>query len=67
MPLLRPGGAIIVVNQMHYEWESPAHDCYREFFEQARALPRMGGLGPCGEGLGPCREGAAPEHTARSP
>lgn len=33
-PLLKQGGAVVVVNDMPYAWDSPAHDCYREFFEQ---------------------------------
>lgn len=32
-PLLRDGGCIIVVSEMHYSWSSPAHDMYRDFFE----------------------------------
>lgn len=41
-PLLRQGGVIIVVNDMPYAWESPAHDCYREFFE--KVVEPHGGL-----------------------
>jgi len=33
-PLLREGGVVIVVNDMPYEWSSPSHDGYREFFEE---------------------------------
>ena len=33
-PILRDGGVIVVVNDMPYEWSSPAHDGYREFFEK---------------------------------
>lgn len=43
-PILRENGAVIVVNDMHYAWSSPAHDGYREFFEEVLAKGH-GGLG----------------------
>eukprot|EP00899_Mesostigma_viride_P020638 jgi/Mesvir1/28576/Mv00991-RA.1 len=36
-PLLKEGGALIVVNPMPYAWSSPAHDGYRQFFEEVVA------------------------------
>ncbi|KAK3262121.1 hypothetical protein CYMTET_29005 [Cymbomonas tetramitiformis] len=36
-PLLRPGGVMIVVSEMHYEWSSPQHDNYRQLFEEVIA------------------------------
>ena len=44
VPLLRQGGAMVVVNPMPYRWSSPAHDAYRAIFEEAVALLR----GPAG-------------------
>lgn len=41
-PLLKEGGVIIVVNDMPYAWDSPAHDCYKQFFEEV-VIP-AGGL-----------------------
>ena len=37
VPLLRHGGAMIVVNPMPYKWTSPTHDAYRAIFEEAVA------------------------------
>jgi hypothetical protein len=39
-PLLRKGGAVIVVNDMPYQWDTPAHDCYRRFFEEVAGRKR---------------------------
>lgn len=47
-PLLRQGGCMIVVNDMPYVWDSPAHDCYREFFEQVGARNPTQTLHPFG-------------------
>lgn len=44
-PLLKQGGVVVVVNDMPYAWESPAHDCYREFFEQVLGTAIGGGGG----------------------
>ncbi|CAI5513031.1 unnamed protein product [Closterium sp. Naga37s-1] len=38
VPLLKEGGCVIVVNNMHYEWSSPAHDAYRRLFEEVLAV-----------------------------
>ena len=37
VPLLRQGGAMVVVNPMPYKWSSPAHDAYKAIFEEAVA------------------------------
>ena len=37
VPLLRHGGAMIVVNPMPYKWTSPTHDAYKAIFEEAVA------------------------------
>lgn len=42
VPLVRPGGAVIVVNPLPYKWTEPTHTGYREFFEQV--LPGHRGL-----------------------
>eukprot|EP00898_Chlorokybus_atmophyticus_P001013 jgi/Chlat1/1912/Chrsp149S08697 len=34
VPLCKKGGVVIVINPMPYEWSSPAHDCYKELFEE---------------------------------
>ncbi|MSR82368.1 MAG: DUF2088 domain-containing protein [Candidatus Latescibacteria bacterium] len=34
VPLVRPGGAVIVVNPLPYKWTEPTHTLYREFFEK---------------------------------
>lgn len=41
VPLLKQGGAMVVVNPMPYKWTSPTHDAYRAIFEEA-----VGPLGP---------------------
>lgn len=39
-PLLKKGGVVIVVCEMHYTWSSPAHDTYRDMFENVIAVAR---------------------------
>lgn len=39
-PLVRPGGAVIVVNPLPYKWTEPAHTLYRELFEKVIATHR---------------------------
>eukprot|EP00850_Spirogloea_muscicola_P010013 SM000057S18443 [mRNA] locus=s57:616797:622218:- [translate_table: standard] len=34
VPLLKEGGCLIVVNEMHYKWSSPGHDSYQKMFEE---------------------------------
>ena len=41
VPLLRQGGAMVIVNPMPYRWTTPTHDAYRAIFEEA-----VGPLGP---------------------
>ena len=41
VPLLRQGGAMVIVNPMPYRWTAPTHDAYRAIFEEA-----VGPLGP---------------------
>lgn len=36
-PLVRQGGAVIVVNPLPYQWTEPAHTLYRELFEKVIA------------------------------
>ncbi|CAI5970476.1 unnamed protein product [Closterium sp. NIES-64] len=38
VPLLKEGGCVIMVNEMNYEWSSPAHDAYRRLFEEVLAV-----------------------------
>ncbi len=40
VPLVRPGGAVIVVNPLAYKWTEPTHTSYREFFEQVLSSHR---------------------------
>ena len=42
VPLLRKGGCVVVVNEMHYKWSEPAHTTYKELFENVVA--NHGGL-----------------------
>ena len=37
IPLLRQGGAMIVVNPMPYQWTEPTHTAYKAIFEEAVA------------------------------
>lgn len=37
VPLLRQGGAMIVVNPMPYDWTEPTHTAYKAIFEEAVA------------------------------
>ena len=37
VPLLRQGGAMIVVNPMPYKWTEPTHTAYKAIFEEAVA------------------------------
>jgi hypothetical protein len=39
-PLVRPGGAVIVVNPLPYRWTEPAHTAYREFCEKVLSAHR---------------------------
>lgn len=41
-PLVRDGGVVIIVSEGHYRFSSPAHDSYRQFFEEVVA--QHGGL-----------------------